>query len=80
MPPGAGGREANSQLAREFRPGARHERGRFFMPHLDESNPVLPLSQRFHDAVDPIARDSEDNLNSPVDQVVHEYIGRRFHG
>jgi hypothetical protein len=34
----------------------------------------LALPQRVHDAVDPIARDSEDSVCSPVDQALDQNV------
>src|SRR2546423_818109 len=64
----AGGGEANSEPAGELRVAAGHECSCFLVPHLNEPDFLLALPQRLHDPVDPIARDAENSVHSPVDQ------------
>jgi len=69
-----GGGKANSEPAGELRVAAGHECSCFLVPHLDEPNFLLALPQRLHDAVDPIAWDSEDSVHSPVDQALDQEV------
>jgi hypothetical protein len=34
--------------------------------YLEEADLVTPLTQGFHDPVDPVAREAEDDLDAPV--------------
>src|SRR5918996_1373267 len=61
-----GGRQTHTEPARVFSITAGHEGGGFFMPNLNETNMILALSQRLHDSVDAVARQSEDDVNSPI--------------
>lgn len=76
---GTGGSEADPEFAGELGPRAGHEGGGFLVPDLDEADAVLTLAERFHDAVDAIARDAEDHFDSPIEQAFHEYVSRGFH-
>src|SRR5439155_11919886 len=59
---------------------ARHERGRFFMANLNESNFVCALAKRFHDPVDPIPWQPKHNIDAPVVNGVNQHVRRRsFH-
>ena len=40
------------------------------MAHLDEADAVPPRAQRFHQAVDAVAGEAEDDLDSPVEEAV----------
>ena len=44
---------------------AGHERGRLFVPHLNEPDIVLSFAQRFHDAVNAIAGKPENYIHPP---------------
>ena len=44
------------------------------MPDLDEADFFLPGSQGFHDAVDAVAGEAEDYVDSPIDQAFNEYV------
>src|SRR5436309_13432530 len=46
------------------------------MADLNEGDGVLTCSQRFHEAVDAVARQAKDDANAPVNQPLHEDIGR----
>ena len=51
------------------------------MPHLHEADAVLPLSQQLHDAVNAIARQPEDGIDTPLQQAFHHAIsGSSSHG
>ena len=73
---GSGSGDAGSQASSELGPGARHKGRRFLMAHLDEANLVLPLAQRFDDAVDAIAGYSEDRVDAPIEHGLHQNIRR----
>jgi hypothetical protein len=51
------------------------------MTHLHKADAFLTLSQRLHDSVDAIARQSEDRIDTPLQQAFHHPIsGSRSHG
>ena len=52
----AGSRQTDTESAGIFGITAGHERGGFFMPHLNETDIVLSLAQAFHDSVDAVTR------------------------
>ena len=58
--PGARGRQADADLARELRVAASHEGGHLFVARLDEAAATVVAVERAHDAVDAVARISED--------------------
>src|SRR5690606_16240384 len=68
--------QAAAELAGVLRVAAGHKRRRLFVPHLNETYFVLLLAQRFHDAVDAVARDAEDHFHAPVANGVDEYVRR----
>src|SRR6185437_3759276 len=76
-----GGGEAAAEPPGPFGVAARHEGGCLLMAHLDEADPVLARAQRFDDAVDAVARQTEDDLDPPIDQRFDEYVagGHRGH-
>ena len=71
---GAGGRQANTQASGELCVGTGHKGGGFFMPYVDETDPVLGLAERFHDAVDAIAGQPKDRIHTPCKQSFHQYV------
>src|SRR5688572_30733538 len=73
-----GRREANAKSAGEFRIAACHEGGRFFVANLNKPNLFLPFSQRLHDPVDAVTRQTEDDLDAPVVKSIDENICRRI--
>src|SRR5690349_22073822 len=78
---GTRSRQANTKFSRVLGIGARHESGRFFVPHVDEPDFVLPLSERLHQAVYSVARNPENVFNAPIDEAVHDDIRSVFrHG
>ena len=72
---GAGGRQADAQPPGELGVAAGHERGGLLVPHLDEADLVLVRAQRLHDAVDAVAGQAEDSVDSPVDEALYEDVG-----
>lgn len=72
---GSRGSETDPQLSRPFGVGRRHEGRRLLMPRLDKPYGVLTLTQRFHHAIDTIARKTEDGIDVPFDQCLHQNIG-----
>lgn len=46
------------------------------MARLDKPNSVLSCPQRFHDAVDAVTGQAEDDLNAPINQRLNAQIGR----
>jgi hypothetical protein len=78
---GTGCRDADPEASGELRVAARHERRRFFVPHLHEADLVALLPQRFHDAVDAVAGETEDRVDAPLVQDVDEDLSCRLsHG
>src|SRR5579872_1742140 len=67
-------RQTDPQSAGELGIPAGHECRRLFMPHLHEANRVLPLAERLDDAVDSVARQTEDDLDSPLRQHVDQNV------
>src|SRR5207248_4736296 len=59
---GAGGSEANTQLAGELGVSAGAESGGFLVAHLNETDFFFMGAQSFQDAVDAIAGQPKDNL------------------
>ena len=66
--------QADTEPAGVFGVGARHKRGRFFMADLDEPNTILPSAERFHDAVDAVAGQTEHDFDTPALDRVNENI------
>src|SRR5688500_4746997 len=76
-----GGREADTEAAREFRVPARHERCGLFMADLYEPDLLLFLAKRLHDAVDTVARQPEYGVNAPVlENVDQDFCRSLCHG
>lgn len=63
----ARGRKTNAQFASVLCVSRSHESGRFFVPHRDEADFVLPLAQSLDDRIDAVSDDTEDKLNVPAD-------------
>ena len=70
---GAGGRQADAELAGELGVAARHEGGRLLVPRLDEADLVPALAQGLHEAVDAVDKFlDEAYLNSLSEvRIVH---------
>ena len=65
---GTRGRQANADLAREFRVRARHERGHLFVAHLNEFELVFELFEGAEQPVDPVAGITINASNAPFDE------------
>src|SRR5579871_1320369 len=72
--PRAAGRQAHAQLAGELGKGTSGKRRRFFVSDLDKPDLLLVGAQRLHDAVDAIAGNPKDGVNSPVDEALYHHI------
>jgi hypothetical protein len=60
----AAGRETTTEPAGQFGMRRCHEGRRLFVTHLDESHLILALANRFHDAVDAIAGQPIDRIDT----------------
>jgi hypothetical protein len=60
-----GSGEAAAKPAGIFGVGAGHKSRRLLMPHLDEADGIGTFPQGLHDAVDPIAGDSKNCIDTP---------------
>jgi hypothetical protein len=78
QPARSGGGKTDAELAGVLRIRAGHERGRLLVPDLNEPDRVLALPERFHDAVDSVARQPEHDLDAPALQHVDEHIRSGF--
>src|SRR5262245_46963347 len=67
--------EAASQLPGMLGIAAGHEGGRLLVPHLNETDFVLPFAKRLHDAVDAVTRQPEDHAHAPALYGVDQYVG-----
>ena len=74
--PGSRCGEAHAEPPGVLRVSTRHERGGFLVPYLQKRDAVLAGAQRFHDAVDAVAGQAEDDADTPVNQSLHQHIGR----
>src|SRR4051812_21553857 len=75
------GGEANPQSPGELGIAAGHQGRCLLMPHLHEADAILALPQRLHDAVNAIARQPEDGIDTPLEQAFHHTIsGSSSHG
>jgi hypothetical protein len=63
MPPGP---EAHAEFAGCLGVACRHECRSFLVVNEHEPHPVLLPAQAFHDAVDPVTRDTEGGIHAPV--------------
>ena len=72
--PRSGRREAHAELAGVLRVAARHERRRFLVPDLDERDAVLVRAECFHESVDAVSGQTEDDAHAPVDQAADEEV------
>src|SRR6476469_9542984 len=70
----SGRRQADAQTPSELRITAGGERRRFLMADLDHFDLVLARAQRLKDAVDPIPRQAEDRVDSPIDESLHQHL------
>jgi hypothetical protein len=76
---GAGGSQTDAESSGQLGVGAGHERGRFLMADLHETDGVLAHAKRLHDAVDAIAGQAEHHIDTPIDQGFHQSICRGSH-
>ncbi len=53
-----------------------HEGGGLLVMDEDEADPVLVASEPFHDAVDAVAGQAEDGVDTPVRQSLDEHLRR----
>jgi hypothetical protein len=65
MPPGPEVARQTPRLSNVLRLAASHERSGFLVAHLDESNLVLMRSKSFHDSINTVAWESDNDFNSP---------------
>src|SRR5690348_3959447 len=72
---GTGGGDAHTQSSRELRITASRESRRFFMPHLDEFQLILVVTQSFENPVNAIAWQTEDSIDAPVGQPLEQKFG-----
>lgn len=70
----AGGGDADADAAGEFGIRAGGEGSGFLVPHVDETNAVLVLTQSFEDAVDAIAGQTENRVHTPGDEAFDQHI------
>ncbi|HSC30542.1 MAG TPA: hypothetical protein VLD17_02370 [Gemmatimonadaceae bacterium] len=64
--PGSG--QAHAKTTRVLGIATRGKCGGLFVANLYEPDPALACSQRFEDAVDPVARESKDRVDPPIDE------------
>ena len=76
-PARARGRQADAQLAGELGVATGHQSRGFLVADLNEADLVTPLAQRLHEAVDPVAREAEDDLDAPVPDRLDQNVRRR---
>src|SRR5207253_9760544 len=72
---GAGGREADADVAGPLRVAARHEGCHLLVPHLDEVGVALRAVERADDGVDPVARVTVDPVDAPLGQALEQEVG-----
>src|SRR5487761_168302 len=70
-----GGRRAHPQPAGIFGIGAGHERRRFLVPHLYETQALLALPQRLEKTVNTIAWEAKNGVHAPVFKRIGHHIG-----
>jgi len=73
-PAGPGSGETDTEPARVLGPAARHEGGGLLVPDVDETDPRAVLPQRFHDPVDPVARQTEYRVDAPLHQSLDQAV------
>ena len=69
-----GSGNTHAEPAGELRVGAGHKSGGLFMPHMNESYPLLLLAESLEDSIDAIARQTEYGVNAPGEQAFYEYV------
>src|SRR5437867_1372682 len=71
---GSGSCQTDTEAAGVLGKATGHKCSVFFMANLNKANLLLSLAQRFHDSVDAISWQSEDDIDSPVDQGFNQNI------
>ena len=71
----AGRRHANAEISGEFRVAACGEGGCLFVPHLHIFQLALVLSPGIENSVDPVPREGEHGIDSPIQKPFNEQIG-----
>ena len=67
--------DADAELARKLRVGARHERRHLLVPGLHEANPGLRPVHGTEHAVDAVAGVTEDMADPPLMQTLDDEVG-----
>ncbi len=73
---GPGSGKADAEPAGPFGIGAGHEGGRLLVADLHEPDLVLLRPECLHDAVDTVSGHSEDGIDAPINQRIHENVRR----
>ncbi len=71
-----GSRNAGAESAGVLGISTGHERGGFFVAHVNEANFFFLLAQRFHDAVDAVAGKAEYNVHTPISNGIDQDFRR----
>ena len=74
--PGCG--QATTKLSRIFCMGTSHEGRSLFMSNLNKAHAITPRAQRLHNSIDAVTGQPENCINSPVDNVLYEYVSSSF--
>jgi hypothetical protein len=69
-----GRRQANTEPSGEFCVSASHECGRFLVPNMNKANLFLGFAEGFHDAIDAVARQTKDGINTPGEKTFYKDI------
>src|ERR1700744_2154646 len=70
--PGCSNTDSNTACELGIR--ASHKGCRFFMPHVDKSNPRLLFAERLKDSINAVAGKAEDCVYTPRDESLYQYI------
>src|SRR5207248_7134311 len=68
------GGETHAELAGELRVSHGRHRTDLFVAHVDVADPVVPSAERFHEAVDAVARKAEDGVHAPLAEPLDEQV------
>ena len=77
--PRAGGGQAHTDLIRELRVAAGHERGHLLVADLDEPRVAVGAVERAEKAVDAVAGIPEQTVDAPLAEALQNEIGSRLH-
>src|SRR5947209_19282036 len=66
------GSQADSKAVCVFSVGAGHERGRFFMAHLNKADFIAPGAEGLHDAVNAVTGQAKNYLDAPIVQGIDQ--------